>query len=394
MRTLDTVELAGRKVLLRADFNVPIENGKVTDDTRIVESLATMKEVLAGGGSLIAMSHLGRPDGKVVEKHRLAPVASHLSGLLDRPVTYRPTPGPVAPESRELADNLEPGGVLLLENVRFDPREEKGDAQMARELADLAGPNGLYVNDAFGSAHRAHVSTTTVAGLLEHAAGRLMEREVNALSKVLREADRPFVLILGGAKVSDKVNVIRNLMDRVDRILIGGAMAYTFLLAQGHEVGRSLVEKERVALAGELLAEAADRKIEILLPEDVVVAPSLDDMASPSTVPAGEIPAGLAGYDIGPVARERFAAALKDARTIVWNGPMGVFEKPPFDAGTVAVATAVAASGAYSVIGGGDSVAAVNRAGLAGRISHVSTGGGAALEFLEGKVLPGVEALS
>jgi phosphoglycerate kinase len=394
VRTLDTVELAGRKVLLRADFNVPIENGKVTDDTRIVESLATMKEVLAGGGTLIAMSHLGRPDGKVVEKHRLAPVASHLSGLLKRPVAYRPTSGPVAPESRELVDNLEPGGVLLLENVRFDPREEKGDARMARELADLAGPNGLYVNDAFGSAHRAHVSTTTVAGLLEHAAGRLMEREVKALGKVLREADRPFVLILGGAKVSDKVNVIRNLLDRVDRILIGGAMAYTFLLAQGHEVGRSLVERERVDLAGELIAEAARRKIQLLLPEDVVAAPSLDDMGSPSTVPAGEIPAGLAGYDIGPVARERFAAALKDARTIVWNGPMGVFEKPPFDAGTVAIARAVAASGAYSVIGGGDSVAAVNRAGLAGKIAHVSTGGGASLEFLEGKVLPGVEALS
>ena len=394
MRTLDTVELAGRKVLLRADFNVPIENGRVTDDTRIVESLATMREVLAGGGSLIAMSHLGRPDGKVVEKYRLAPVASRLSGLLGRPVAYRPTPGPVSPESRDLADALAPSGVLLLENVRFDPREEQGDARMARELADLAGPNGLYVNDAFGSAHRAHVSTTTVAGLLEHAAGRLMEREVTALGKVLRMADRPFVLILGGAKVSDKVNVIRNLMDRVDRILIGGAMAYTFLLAQGREVGRSLVERERVALAGELLAEAARRRIQLVLPEDVVAAPSLDDMGSPSTVPAGEIPAGLAGYDIGPAARERFAEALEDARTIVWNGPMGVFERPPFDAGTVAIARAVAASGAYSVIGGGDSVAAVNRAGLAGRISHVSTGGGASLEFLEGKVLPGVEALS
>jgi len=394
VRTLDTVQLSGRKVLLRADFNVPIENGQVTDDTRIRESLATMKEILANGGTLMAMSHLGRPDGKVVEKYRLGPVAARLADLLSRPVTYRPTPGPVSPESRELAKGLRGGSVLLLENVRFDPREERGDTTMARELAALAGAGGLYVNDAFGSAHRAHVSTTTVAGLLEHAAGRLMEREVKALGKVLKESARPFVLILGGAKVSDKVNVIRNLMDRADRILIGGAMAYTFLLAQNGKVGRSLVQKESVALAGELFAEAARRKIQLLLPVDVVAAPSLDETGSAAVVPASAIPDELAGYDIGPRTREQFDAALKDARTIVWNGPMGVFETPPFDAGTVAIARAVAASGAYSVVGGGDSVAAINQAGLAASISHLSTGGGASLEFLEGKVLPGVAALA
>lgn len=394
MRTLDTVQVSGRKVLLRADFNVPIENGQVTDDTRIKESLATMKEILANGGTLMAMSHLGRPDGKVVEKYRLGPVAHRLAELLGRPVIYRPTPGPVSPESRDLAKGLKGGSVLLLENVRFDPREEKGDTTMARELAALAGAGGLYVNDAFGSAHRAHVSTTTVAGLLEHAAGRLMEREVKALGKVLKESERPFVLILGGAKVSDKVNVIRNLMDRADRILIGGAMAYTFLLARGGRVGRSLVQKESVALAGELIAEAARLNIELLLPDDAVAASSMDETGSPRVVPASAIPDELAGYDIGPRTRERFAAALKDARTIAWNGPMGVFEKPPFEAGTVAVARAVAASGAYSVVGGGDTVAAINQAGLAESISHLSTGGGAALEFLEGKVLPGVAALA
>lgn len=394
MRTLDTVQVSGRKVLLRADFNVPIENGQVTDDTRIRESLATMKEILANGGTLMAMSHLGRPDGKVVEKYRLGPVAHRLAELLGRPVIYRPTPGPVSPESRDLAKGLKGGSVLLLENVRFDPREEKGDTTMARELAALAGAGGLYVNDAFGSAHRAHVSTTTVAGLLEHAAGRLMEREVKALGKVLKESERPFVLILGGAKVSDKVNVIRNLMDRADRILIGGAMAYTFLLARGGRVGRSLVQKESVALAGELIAEAARLNIELLLPDDAVAASSMDETGSPRVVPASAIPDELAGYDIGPRTRERFAAALKDARTIAWNGPMGVFEKPPFEAGTVAVARAVAASGAYSVVGGGDTVAAINQAGLAESISHLSTGGGAALEFLEGKVLPGVAALA
>lgn len=394
MRTLDTVQVSGRKVLLRADFNVPIENGQVTDDTRIRESLATMKEILANGGTLMAMSHLGRPDGKVVEKYRLGPVAHRLAELLGRPVIYRPTPGPVSPESRDLAKGLKGGSVLLLENVRFDPREEKGDTTMARELAALAGAGGLYVNDAFGSAHRAHVSTTTVAGLLEHAAGRLMEREVKALGKVLKESERPFVLILGGAKVSDKVNVIRNLMDRADRILIGGAMAYTFLLARGGRVGRSLIQKESVALAGELIAEAARLNIELLLPDDAVAASSMDETGSPRVVPASAIPDELAGYDIGPRTRERFAAALKDARTIAWNGPMGVFEKPPFEAGTVAVARAVAASGAYSVVGGGDTVAAINQAGLAESISHLSTGGGAALEFLEGKVLPGVAALA
>jgi len=383
-RTLEDLDVKGRRVLMRVDFNVPLENGRVTDDTRIKAALPSIKYVLDNGGSLVLMSHLGRPKGRVVEELRMAPVAARLGELLGIPV--KTVDDCVGPEVQKAAEGLKPGDILLLENLRFHPEEEEGDDDFARQLASLGD---LYVNDAFGTAHRAHASVAGVPRYLEAAAGYLMEKEVKYLGDALADPERPFVAILGGAKVSDKVTVIENLLGKVDSLLIGGAMTYTFMKAQGLPVGDSLVEEERVELAGELLSKGAGK---LILPVDHVVARELDASSETRTV-GNEIPDGWKGVDIGPRTVEKYSAEVGDAGTVVWNGPMGVFEIEPFAAGTKALAEAIASSGATSIIGGGDSAAAVQKFGLAGRMSHVSTGGGASLEFLEGKVLPGVAAI-
>ena len=383
-RTLEDVDVKGRRVLMRVDFNVPLENGGVTDDTRIEAALPSIKYVLDNGGSLVLMSHLGRPKGKVVEDLRMAPVAARLGELLGTQV--KTVDDCVGPEVQKAAEGLEPGDILLLENLRFHPEEEEGDDDFARQLASLGD---LYVNDAFGTAHRAHASVAGVPRHLEAAAGYLMEKEVKYLGDALADPARPFVAILGGAKVSDKVTVIENLLGKVDSLLIGGAMTYTFMKAQGLPVGDSLVEEERVELAGELLSKGAGK---LILPVDHVVAKELDASSETRTV-GNEIPDGWKGVDIGPRTVGKYSAEVADAGTVVWNGPMGIFEIEPFAAGTKALAEAIASSGGTSIIGGGDSAAAVQKFGLAGRMSHVSTGGGASLEFLEGKVLPGVAAI-
>jgi phosphoglycerate kinase len=382
--TLKDLNVKGKRVLMRVDFNVPAKGGVVGDDTRIRAALPSIKFVLDNGGSLVLMSHLGRPDGKVVESMRMKPVADHLAKLLGKPV--KTTSDCTGPEAEAAAKALKPGEVLLLENLRFHPEEEKGDAAFAQKLASLGQ---LYVNDAFGTAHRAHASVAGVAKLLPAAAGFLMEKEVKYLGDMLAKPARPFVAILGGAKVSDKVMVIENLLKKVDAILIGGAMTYTFMKSQGMKVGDSLVEAERLDVAKELLAKAAGK---IVLPVDHVVAKDVKPGSEKMTV-GNEIPDGWKGVDIGPKTIKAYSDKIKTAKTVVWNGPMGIFEVDDFGAGTRAVAEAIASSGAVSIIGGGDSAAAVEKFGLAAKMTHVSTGGGASLEFLEGRVLPGVAAI-
>jgi len=376
---------------VRLDLNVPLEDGRVADDTRLRASVPTVEELLRRGATLVLMSHLGRPKGAPDDAYRLGPVAARLSELLGREVRYLATPGPGSPEQQAFVAEAPPGSVTLLENTRFDARETKNDPELARVLAGYAD---AYVNDAFGSAHRAHASTEGVARLLPSAAGRLMLREVEALSRLVDGPERPFVVVLGGAKVSDKLGVIESLLDSADALLVGGAMAYTFVAAQGGEVGDSLVEEDMYDTARDVLERAASADVPLRLPPDSVCAREPDPGAERSVHPSDAIPAGLKGLDIGPAAREAFAGALQGARTVFWNGPMGVFEVEGFDAGTLAVARAVASlAGAYTVVGGGDSVAAVNRAGLADAVSHVSTGGGASLEFIENGDLPGLAVL-
>lgn len=388
IRTLDDLDVAGKRVLVRVDYNVPLDDGRITDDTRIRATLPTIQALRERGAAIILVSHLGRPKGKVREELRLAPVAARLGELLGEPVKY--ARDVVGPEAQAMASSLQPGGVGLLENVRFEPGEEANDAEFARQLASLAD---CYVNDAFGAAHRAHASTTAVADLLPSAAGLLMQREIAALTKVLESPEHPAALILGGAKVSDKVGVIEHLLDRVDLLLLGGGMANTFLKAEGFPVGRSLVEDDKLDVARATLVRARERGVTVLLPVDVVVAPRLENDAPTRVVPVEQVGDDDAIYDIGPQTVARFAEALRSARTVVWNGPMGVFEVPAFAAGTRGVAEAVASCEGFTLIGGGDSVAAVEQMGLADRISHISTGGGASLEFLEGKDLPGVAVL-
>lgn len=391
IRDLTDQELRGRRVLVRVDFNVPMDaHGAVTDDTRIRAALPTLDTLLARGARvLVLLSHLGRPKGKPDPAFSLAPVARHLATLTTHPVRF--VPATVGGEPEQATRDAAPGTILLLENTRFLPGEEKNDDALARAMARLGD---LYVNDAFGSAHRAHASTEGVAHHLHPAvAGLLMERELRFLGEALADPTRPFVAVLGGAKISGKIDVIEALLPKVDRLLVGGAMACTFFKAMGLETGGSLVEPDRVAMATELLARAGDR---LLLPDDAVVAPSLDRAAAAHTVPRDAIPAGEAMFDIGARSASRFGREIAGAKTVVWNGPMGVFETPPFDAATRAVAEAMARAsdaGATTIVGGGDSAAAVEEMGLADRMSHVSTGGGASLEFLEGKVLPGVAAL-
>ena len=389
-RTLDELEVTGKKVLVRVDFNVPLENGEVTDDTRIRAALPTLRRLLANGATLVLMSHLGRPQGPEA-RYRLAPVAERLSALLGQAVRYQATDGPASSAMQEFALAAPPGSVTLLENTRFDARETKNDPELARILA---GYGEVFVNDAFGAAHRAHASTEGVAHLLPNAAGLLLEREITVLGELLRRPAKPFKVILGGAKVSDKIGVLRNLLEIVDEVFIGGAMAYTFIKARGGEVGASLVENDSLELATGLLEQASSSKVSLHLPEDSRCATSPQHPDDLIVFPSNRIPAGFRGLDAGPKAIAAFQAGLADAHTVFWNGPLGMFEFPPFDAGTRAIAQTVAALDAFTVVGGGDSVAAVNASGLQDQIDHLSTGGGASLEFLEGKILPGIAALS
>ncbi len=389
-RRLDELDLKGKRVLVRVDFNCPQDDkGQITDDTRIRAALPTIQEVLKKGGKPVLLSHLGRPKGKVVEGMRLTPMGKRLGELLKSPVVKLDEC--IGAKVLEAIAKAPAGTVVLLENVRFHAGDEAGDAGFAKALA----ANGdLFVNDAFGAAHRDHASVCGVARELPSAAGRLMEKEIAAFSKVLDQPARPLVAILGGAKVSDKLEVVDNLIDRVDALLVGGGMAYTFLAAQGKKVGKSLVQQDQVANVQAALEKAKAKRVEVLLPEDHLCAEAFVEDAKAIAVGTAEIPDGLMGLDIGPKTRSKYAQRIAGAKTVVWNGPMGVFEWPAFRAGTEAVGKAVAECSGYTVIGGGDSVAAIELLGLASKIDHISTGGGASLELLEGTLLPGIAVLA
>jgi phosphoglycerate kinase len=384
-KTVVDVNVKDKKVLVRVDFNVPLKDGVVGDDTRIRAALPTIQYLLGHGAAVILCSHLGRPKGGPDSKFTLKPVGEHLGKLLGKPVAF--AEDCVGPIAEAAAKALKPGGVLLLENTRFYPGEEKNDLDLARQMASLAD---LFVNDAFGTAHRAHSSTEGVTHFLPAVAGLLLEKEIKYLGAAIANPKRPFVTILGGAKISDKIGVIRNLLTKADKILIGGGMANTFLAAKGFAMADSLVEAEALQTARELLALGGDK---LILPVDLVIADKFEAGAAHKTIPVGPVPAGWRALDIGPKTVKAFKEILATAGTVVWNGPMGVFEFPAFAKGTFGVAKAVAASQAISIIGGGDSVAAIEQSGLAGKITHISTGGGASLEMLEGLELPGLAAL-
>ena len=384
-KSIRDIDVHGKRVLVRVDYNVPIAEGKVTDDTRIRAAMPTVEYLLQHGAALILCSHLGRPKDGPDLKYSMRPVAAHLSALLGQPVAF--AEDCIGPTAEAAAKGLQPGDVLVLENTRFHPQETKNDPEMARQLAALAD---IYVNDAFGSAHRAHASTEGVARFLPAVAGFLMEDEIRYLGQAIDQPQRPFIAILGGAKISDKIGVIRNLLTKANQVLIGGGMANTFFKAQGYHIGDSLVEEDALETARQLLQDGGTT---LRLPVDVVIADRFDANAELKVMPMGQIPDGWRILDIGPETIVAFGKVIGDAGTIVWNGPMGVFEFPRFAEGTFGVARLVAESNAISVIGGGDSVAAINQAGLADRITHISTGGGASLEMLEGLVLPGLAAL-
>ena len=384
-KTIRDIEVQGKKVLVRVDFNVPIKDGKVGDDTRIRAALPTLEYLLENGAALILCSHLGRPKGLPQPEFSLKPVAEYLANLLDRPVAF--ADDCIGPVAETAAAVLNPGDVLLLENTRFHAGETKNDIEISKGLATLAD---VYVNDAFGSAHRAHSSTEGVTQYLPAVAGFLLEKEIKYLGQAVEDPKKPFVAILGGAKISDKIGVIKNLLTRADSILIGGGMANTFFKAQGYPVADSLVEDEALETANEILAEAGSK---FRLPVDLVIADSFNADAAHKIMSTGPIPDGWRILDIGPETIEHYAKIVREAKTVVWNGPMGVFEFPEFAKGTLGIAQAAAESGAVTIVGGGESVAAVKQSGLADKITHISTGGGASLEMLEGKVLPGVAAL-
>ncbi len=390
-KNVTDVQVQGKKVLLRCDFNVPQDKTTraITDDKRIRAALPTIEYLLDNGAAVIACSHLGKPKGTVKPELTLAPVAERLSELLGKPVTF--AADTIGPDAKAKAAALKGGEILLLENLRFDPREEKNDPAFAKELADMAE---LYVSDAFGTVHRAHASTAGVAAYLPAVSGFLIGKELDIMGKALADPARPFVAILGGAKVSDKIGVIDNLLDKADTIIIGGGMAYTFIKAMGHSVGTSLLEEDKVEYAAQMMKKASERGVMLVLPVDTVVADRFAADAEAKTVDVKDIPDGWMGLDIGPESVRLFSAAIQSAGTVVWNGPMGVFEFDRFAEGTRAVAKAVAGSGAVSIVGGGDSAAAVEQLGFADKITHISTGGGASLEFLEGKELPGVACLA
>jgi len=392
--TIQDLDLRGKRVFVRVDFNVPLKDGVVTDDTRIRETLPTLKLAMEKGGRLVLASHLGRPKGGPDAKYSLKPAAKKLEDLLDKPVAF--AADCVGPDAEAKSKALKDGDVLVLENVRFHPEEEKNDEAFSKQLAALC--DDLFVCDAFGSAHRAHASVVGITRFVKQAAaGLLMERELAYIGKAISNPTRPFVAIIGGAKVSDKIEVVENLMKIADAMLIGGGMAYTFLKAQGACIGKSLVEEDKLDLARKILADVKQQNFRLLLPLDNVVTPEFKADAPTKVVEVSAIPPDQMGLDIGPKTIAAYSAEIAKAKTIVWNGPMGVFEMPAFAKGTLAVAHAVAdatSSGAISIVGGGDSVAAIHQSGLAGKISHISTGGGASLEFLGGRKLPGVEALS
>lgn len=393
-KTIRDVDWAGKRALVRVDFNVPLDDqGQITDDTRIRAALPTIRYLLEHGASVVLMSHLGRPKGKPNPKYSLRPVVERLFELLPEAKEVKKTEAITGPAAEAAVAMLKPGQVLVLENTRFDPREEPNDPAMAAELAKLGD---VFVNDAFGTAHRANASTEGVAHYLPAVAGFLMEKELTYIGGALNNPQRPFVTVIGGAKISDKIGVIENLLGKVDALLIGGGMANTFLLAKGLNVGDSLVEPDSVPVAQQLMARAEERGARLLLPVDVVIADAFSADAQRQVVDVSDIPDGWRVLDIGPKTIEQYSAEIRAARTIIWNGPMGVFELEPFAVGTRAIAQAMAeaaANGAITIVGGGDSVAAVEQAGLADKMSHVSTGGGASLELLEGRVLPGVAAL-
>lgn len=389
-RNIQDIEVSNKRVLVRADFNVPLnEQNQITDDRRITEALPTINYLLKNNAKVILMSHFGRPKGKFNEKYSLKPVAERLKTLVDAKVTL--AEDVIGDKVKEAAYSMQPGEILLLENVRFYEQEEKNDPEFAKSLAELGE---IYVNDAFGTAHRAHASTAGVANYLPSAIGLLIKKELDIMGKALVQPDRPFVAILGGAKVSDKIGVIENLLDKVDTLLIGGGMAFTFYKAMGYEIGKSLLEADKVDLAGEVLKKAEAKNVKLMLPIDIVIAPEFNKDAPYQTVDADKMPTDQLGLDIGEKSREQFAKVIEEAKTVVWNGPMGVFEMPSFAKGTFALAEAMSHCKGTTIVGGGDSAAAVEQLGFADKITHISTGGGASLEFLEGKVLPGIDIIN
>lgn len=387
-KTIRDIEWRGKTVFCRVDFNVPLENGAISDDTRIRAALPTIQYLSDQGAKVILASHLGRPDGKVKEELRLDPVAKRLSDLLEKVVLK--TDEVVGDEVHNAVSELDSGGILLIENVRFHPGEKKNDPELAKAFASLAD---AYVNDAFGAAHRAHASTTGVADYLPAMAGFLLEKELEVLGKVMDDPKRPFTAIIGGAKVKDKISVIDNLLDKVDNLIVGGGLAYTFIKAMDHEVGKSLLDAEKVGLAKSFMDKAKEKGVNFYLPLDAVVADDFSEEANIKVVSIEEIPKDWQALDIGPETVALYSDVIRQSKLVVWNGPMGVFEMEPFAKGTIGVAEALANAEAYSVIGGGDSAAAVEKFHLADQIDHISTGGGASLELMEGKTLPGVAAL-
>ena len=391
-KTIEDVAVQGKKVLVRCDFNVPLKDGKITSDKRIVEALPTIKYLLAQGAKVILCSHMGKPKGEVNPKYSLAPVAARLTELLGQNVAL--TADIVGEDAKAKVAALKEGEAVLLENVRFDAREEKNDPEFAKELASLAE---VYVNDAFGTAHRAHATTAGVADYLPAVCGYLIQKEIGIMGKALANPERPFVAILGGAKVKDKLNVINNLLTKVDTLIIGGGMAYTFLAAKGYSVGTSLLDEEKIDYCKDMMKKAEEKGVKLLLPIDTTIAASfpdpIDAPIETAIVDSDKIPADKMGLDIGPKTMELYAEAAKNAKTVVWNGPMGVFENPTLAKGTIAVAKALAESDATTIVGGGDSAAACEQLGFADKITHISTGGGASLEVLEGLELPGIACL-